>query len=104
MRSNGFKVNVQEVSNTAETRKKHGVPDRLQSCHTALVGGYVVEGHVPASDVKRLLKQKPKAVGIAVPGMPMGSPGMEGPRSEAYSVLQFHKDGSLLVFQEHKAK
>lgn len=104
MRSNGFKVNVQEVSNTAETRRKHGVPDRLQSCHTALVGDYVIEGHVPAADVKRLLKQKPKASGLAVPGMPMGSPGMEGPRSEAYSVLQFHKDGTLLVFQEHKAK
>lgn len=104
MRSNGFKVNVQDVNSTAETRRKYGVPDRLQSCHTALVNGYVIEGHVPAADVHRLLKSKPKAAGLAVPGMPMGSPGMEGPRSDAYSVLQFHQDGTLMVFKQYAAK
>ncbi len=104
MRSNGFQVKVQEVSSTVETRRKYGVPDRLQSCHTALVGGYVIEGHVPAADVQRLLKNKTKAAGLAVPGMPMGSPGMEGPRSDAYSVLQFHQDGTLMVFKQYPAK
>jgi len=104
MRSNGFQVNVQEVNSTVETRRKYGVPDRLQSCHTALVNGYVIEGHVPAADVQRLLKSKPKAAGLAVPGMPMGSPGMEGPRSDAYSVLQFHQDGTLMVYKQYPAK
>src|SRR4051794_21208914 len=77
MRAKGFKVEVTEVENTGENRRKYGVPEELASCHTAFVDGYALEGHVPAADVHRLLKTRPNAKGIAVPGMPMGSPGME---------------------------
>lgn len=90
MEDNGFSVTVHDTGNTA-ARNKLGLPQRLGSCHTALVGNYVVEGHVPAADVKKLLAQKPKALGIAVPGMPVGSPGMDGPayggRKDPYDVL-----------------
>src|SRR3954451_8978690 len=72
MRANGFKVDVTEVQDTAEYRRKYGVPEELRSCHTSLVDAYALEGHVPASDVKKLLQTRPKAKGIAVPGMPMG--------------------------------
>lgn len=102
MRASGFAVDVKDVPSTAESRKKYGVPDRLASCHTAVVNGYFVEGHVPADDVKRLLKTKPKAAGIAVPGMPIGSPGMEqGGRRDPYSVILLKADGSASVFQKH---
>ena len=101
LKTNGFNVVVNEVPNTAESRKKYGVPDSLASCHTAVVDGYAVEGHVPAADIQRLLKTRPKATGIAVPAMPMGSPGMEGPRSDPYSVILFKSDGSTSVFQKY---
>ena len=102
MKANGFTVDVKEVPSTADSRKKYGVPDKLASCHTAVVDGYAVEGHVPASDVQRLLKTRPKAIGIATPGMPMGSPGMEqGGRRDAYSVILFKGDGSTSVFQSY---
>jgi hypothetical protein len=101
LKANGFQTVVTDVPSTAEYRKKHGVPEKLQSCHTAVVGGYAVEGHVPAADIKRLLKEKPKAKGLAVPGMPLGSPGMEGPRRDAYSVFLFQTDGSASVFQQY---
>jgi hypothetical protein len=101
LRANGFTVTVKDVQSTTEYRRLNGVPDALASCHTATVGGYVVEGHVPAADIHRLLKEKPKATGIAVPGMPMGSPGMEGPRRDTYSTLLFHSDGRTSVFQKH---
>ena len=101
LRANGFDVTVNDVPSTAEYRKKYGVPDALASCHTAVVNGYTVEGHIPAADIHRLLKQRPKGKGIAVPGMPMGSPGMEGPRRQAYSVLLFQADGSTSVFEKH---
>ncbi len=101
MRANGFKVIVNEVESTAPYRNKYGVPERLQSCHTAIVRGYTLEGHVPAADVHRLLKEMPTAKGLAVPGMPMGSPGMEGPRSDAYSVLLFGVDGRVTVYRKY---
>ena len=101
MRTAGFKVTVNDVPSTAEYRQKAGVPDRLQSCHTALVGGYAIEGHIPAADILRLLKEKPQVKGIAVPGMPMGSPGMEGPRSDPYDVWAFQADGTATPFQHH---
>jgi len=104
MRASGFTVTVKDVDSTAGARKTYGVPDRLLSCHTASVGGYAIEGHVPAEDVKRLLKERPKSVGLAVPGMPMGSPGMEGPRSDAYAVLLFDKDGGLSIYRQYSAK
>jgi len=95
MEQAGFAVKVHDVGNSA-VHAKLGLPGRLGSCHTALVGGYLVEGHVPAADVLKLLKQKPKALGIAVPGMPIGSPGMDGPeyggRKDPYDVLLVAKN------------
>jgi hypothetical protein len=101
LKTNGFTVTVRDVPSTAEYRRLNGVPDSLGSCHTATVGGYIIEGHVPAADIHRLLKEKPKATGLAVPGMPMGSPGMEGPRKDSYSTLLFHSNGRTSVFQRH---
>lgn len=86
MRDHGFTVNTHDVGNK-EIRKKSGISNTLGSCHTALVNGYAIEGHVPAPDILRLLKEKPKAVGLAVPDMPHGTPGMEGARSDPYNVL-----------------
>ena len=78
-----------------------GMPDRLGSCHTAKVAGYVVEGHVPAADIERLIKEKPKALGLAVPSMPPGSPGMESPRPVPYGTLLVTQDGSTSVYAKH---
>ena len=107
MQANGFKVTVHDTGNNAE-RARLGLPQKLGSCHTALVGGYVVEGHVPASDVRALLQQKPKALGIAVPGMPVGSPGMDGAvygdRRDPYDVLLVAHDGSTRVFKSYNKK
>ncbi len=86
MREHGFTVKTHDVGNK-EIRKKSGISESLGSCHTALVNGYAIEGHVPAPDILRLLKEKPKAVGLAVPDMPHGTPGMEGARSDPYNVL-----------------
>jgi hypothetical protein len=95
MEQAGFAVKVHDVGNNA-VRAQLGLPTRLGSCHTALVGGYVVEGHVPAADIHKLLKDKPKALGITVPGMPVGSPGMDGPeyggRKDPYDVLLVTKN------------
>ncbi len=95
MKKSGFDVKVHEVGNTA-VRAKLGLPAQYGSCHTALVGGYVVEGHVPAADVRKLLQEKPKALGITAPGMPIGSPGMDGPeyggRKDPYDVLLITKN------------
>jgi hypothetical protein len=105
LRKNGFQVVVKEVESTDEYAKKFGDPDTLRSCHTALVDGYTIEGHVPATEIQRLLKERPKAKGLAVPGMPMGSPGMEaGGRSSKYAVLLFQADGKTSVFREYPAK
>ena len=103
MEKSGFKVSVIETEDLNPIKLKLGVPAGLGSCHTAKVGDYFVEGHVPASDVKRLLKEKPDVLGISVPGMPMGSPGMEVPSGEtqAYTVTQVNKDGSLSIFSSH---
>ena len=101
MEANGFKIAVRDQGNTA-ARKKAGIPLALGSCHTALVGGYAIEGHVPAADVRRLLKEKPDAIGLAVPGMPIGSPGMEqdGQR-DRYDVLLVARDGKTRIFSTH---
>ena len=101
LRANGFEPVVNDVPSTAEYRQKFGVPDSLMSCHTAVVNGYAIEGHIPAADIHRLLKEKPKAKGIAVPGMPIGSPGMEGSRRDAYAVYLFDGAGKTTVFQKH---
>ncbi|MDK2797239.1 MAG: hypothetical protein PWQ19_789 [Tepidiphilus sp.] len=101
MQANGFQVQTFEVGNS-EVRSRLGMPMRYGSCHTAVVQGYVIEGHVPAADVKRLLAEKPNALGLAVPGMPIGSPGMDGVayggRRDAYKVLLVGKDGAAQVF------
>lgn len=103
-RANGFKVTVHDVASTAPYRAKFGVPERLLSCHTGVVGGYAIEGHVPAREILRLLRERPRAKGLAVPGMPMGSPGMEGPTSDAYSVLLFEESGHTTVFQKYPSR
>ena len=98
-RTHGFKVVARDIADVAPTKRAHGVPEALYSCHTALVGGYVIEGHVPADLVQKLLKERPKGVaGLAVPGMPMGSPGMEGPIKQKYDVLTFDKSGRTAVY------
>ncbi len=93
LRENGFSVQVHDQRDVNSIKTELGVPPRLRSCHTAMVGGYVVEGHVPAREIQRLLKEKPQIKGLAVPGMPMGSPGMEGPFQVAYDVLAFQSSG-----------
>lgn len=97
----GFRVDAKDTSEMAEIKRTLGVPDDLTSCHTGVVNGYVIEGHVPAADIARLLRQKPKVVGLAVPGMPMGSPGMEGPRTDRYKVLSFDKAGKTRTFASY---
>jgi hypothetical protein len=105
LRANGFTANVTDVPSTAEYRRKFGVPEKLQSCHTALVSGYAIEGHVPAADIHRLLKQRSKLKGLAVPAMPIGSPGMEqGDRRDPYSVLSFDSTGKVSEFQKYSAR
>jgi hypothetical protein len=103
LKRNSFEVTVQEVqgSELQELKQKYRVPSDLQSCHTAVVDGYVIEGHVPAAQIQRILKERPKAIGLAVPGMPIGSPGMEGARSEKYSVLLFDSAGQSTVYREY---
>jgi hypothetical protein len=101
LKANGFTTTVKDVRSTAEFRREAGVPDNLQSCHTAIVEGYAIEGHVPAADIHRLLKTRPKAKGLAVPGMPLGSPGMEANRRDPYSVLLFQTDGRVSVFAKY---
>ena len=101
LQANGFAPVVRDVPSTAPYQEKYGVPARLRSCHTAVVKGYTVEGHVPAADIKRLLKNRPTAKGLAAPGMPLGSPGMEAARHDAYSVLLFTADGLVTEYQKY---
>lgn len=108
LETNGFRVKVHDVGNAA-ARARLKVPMKLGSCHTALVGRYAIEGHVPAADIRRLLKERPDSVGLAVPGMPIGSPGMDSPvydnRQDPYDVLLIAHDGSTQVFSSYfKAK
>jgi hypothetical protein len=100
LRSHGFPVIERNESDLAPFKRKNGVPLALGSCHTALVDGYVIEGHVPADLIDRLLRERPKIVGLAVPGMPVGSPGMESPgmKPERYQVLTFDRSGRTTVF------
>ncbi|MCU7856556.1 MAG: DUF411 domain-containing protein [Candidatus Thiodiazotropha sp. (ex Lucinoma annulata)] len=101
LQKNGFSVEMHDRKNMQLVKKSLGVPSHLQSCHTALVGDYIVEGHVPADDITRLLKEKPAVKGVTVPGMPMGSPGMEGPRKDKYDVLTFEKNGKTRVYSSY---
>jgi hypothetical protein len=101
MRQNGFHVTTHDVADVSAQRRKLGMPDRLGSCHSAKVGGYAIEGHVPAADIRRLLKEKPNALGLAVPSMPPGSPGMESSRPIPYDTLLVARDGTTRVFASH---
>jgi hypothetical protein len=107
LEKNGFSVKVHESGNDA-ARRRLGLPGMYGSCHTGLIGGYVVEGHVPVREIRRLLKEKPDAVGIAVPAMPVGSPGMDGPafgkRFDPYDVVLVARDGSARVYQTYRSK
>jgi hypothetical protein len=104
LQANGFRTVVYETGNTA-MRGRLGIAAKYGSCHTARVGGYAIEGHVPAADIRRLLKERPQAIGLAVPGMPVGSPGMDGAeykgRKDPYNVLLIAADGSASIYQPH---
>lgn len=104
MEKSGFRVQTFETGNTA-IRNRLGMPQQYGSCHTALVDGYVIEGHVPASDIMQLLKDRPPARGLSVPGMPVGSPGMDGPayggRKDPYDVLLVERDGTSKIFKHY---
>ncbi len=104
LQADGFQVQTFDTGNTA-VRKRLGLPDKYGSCHTGLIGGYVIEGHVNAPAIRRLLAEKPQAIGLAVPGMPVGSPGMDsavhGGRRDPYDVVLVRRDGSSSVYQHH---
>ena len=105
LEANGFKVKVNDTGNEA-IRKRLGVDAKYGSCHTALIGGYAIEGHVPAREIVRLLKEKPSAVGLSVPGMPVGSPGMDGKiygsRRDPYNVMLLAKNGGATVYRRYQ--
>ncbi len=98
LQENDYTVEVKNRNDVSTIKKELGVPSNLQSCHTAKVDGYVVEGHVPADLIAKLQREKPQIKGLAVPGMPMGSPGMEGPHKDAYNVISFDADGKTKVY------
>jgi len=101
MQRAGFELEIVEIEDLAPIKARLRVPQILEACHTAVVGGYVIEGHVPATDVERLLRERPKAMGLAVPGMPIGSPGMEQDgRREPFETILFSRQG-LYVFAHH---
>jgi hypothetical protein len=106
LEKSGFSVRVFESGNEA-MRAQLGMPAKLGSCHTARIGGYVIEGHVPVREIRRLLREQPKAIGLTVPGMVVGSPGMDGPaykgRKDPYSVLLVHVNGESSIFQKYDA-
>lgn len=102
LQASGFPVKVTEVEDTTVARQRLGMPDRLGGCHSASVAGYALEGHVPATEVKRLLAQRPQAIGLAVPGMPVGSPGMEvGSRQDPYAVFLVDRQGRESVYARY---
>jgi hypothetical protein len=101
MRDNGFEVKATDVADIGAVKRQHGVPASAASCHTGLVNGYIVEGHVPADAVLKVLKEKPAIAGLAVPGMPLGSPGMEVPggQKDPYAIVSFDKAGKTTVYE-----
>jgi len=102
LEKNGFKVIAKDVKDVTPYKIKGGLTPKLASCHTGFVNGYTIEGHVPATDIKRLLKEKPAVRGLSVPAMPIGTPGMEmGSRKDPYNVISFDKDGKTKVFSKH---
>ncbi len=101
MEANGFSVEVREQRDLRPIKRELGIGPALQSCHTGVIDGYLIEGHVPAADIRRLLAERPAGRGLAVPGMPVGSPGMEGPRPQPYAVVAFDNDGNTTTFSRH---
>lgn len=101
LRQNGFAVATRNVNDVPATRQQLGMPDQYGSCHTAKIGNYVIEGHVPAADIRRLLTEKPKALGLAVPSMPPGSPGMDSDRPVPYQIFLVQADGSARPYARH---
>ncbi len=101
VRASGLTPTTTNLDDMTPVKTKYHVPPALQSCHTAIIGGYVIEGHVPAADIKRLLEVRPAIAGLAVPGMVSGSPGMEGPNPRPYDVVAFDKQGKTRVFATH---
>lgn len=102
VKRHGFTVKDIQEADMDTLKRRLGVPEKLKSCHTGVVGGYLIEGHVPAGDIKQLLKTKPKLAGIAVPGMPVGTPGMEmGSRKDAFAVMGFSKEGQTSIFSDY---
>ena len=102
MEENGFQIKAVDVLEMNIVKEKYGINRELASCHTAVIEGYVIEGHVPAFDVKRLLSEKPEVLGLSVPGMPVGTPGMEmGDRVDRYSVIAIGKDGDAEIFNQY---
>lgn len=102
LKANGFAVRSHDTADVAQHKQRLGIPAEYGSCHTAQIGGYVIEGHVPARDIKRLLKEKPQARGLTVPGMPVGSPGMEqGGHKDAYDVILLDKRGAPRVYSRY---
>ena len=101
LQANGFRVSMTNVADMNVVKRHEGVPAHALSCHTARVEGYIVEGHVPADDIRRLLRERPAVKGIAAPGMPVGSPGMESPNPEPYTVYSFDENGKRAVFSRH---
>lgn len=99
LQQSGFAVEVHDTADVQPVKARYGLPGNLASCHTALVGGYVVEGHVPADVIRRLLRERPQVAGVAIPGMPMGSPGMEGPYKDDYDVVSFTRGGATEVYE-----
>lgn len=100
LQASGFRVRTHEVADVTPIRRRYGVPDALASCHTAVVAGYAIEGHVPAGDIKRLLREKGKVIGLSVPGMVVGSPGMEQGPPQSYATIAFDGHGSS-VYARH---
>ena len=100
MKAAGFNVTAIDTSDVGSVKQKYNIGASLQSCHTAIVGDYAIEGHVPADEIKKLLEEKPTIAGLAVPGMPMGSPGMEGATRERYDVLTFDRAGRTTVYAQ----
>ena len=101
LEAGGLAVEAIDTQDMARIKTENGVSDGLASCHTALVDGYVIEGHVPVEDVLRLLEERPDVAGLAVPKMPIGSPGMEGPNPEPYEVIAFTEEGSAYTYASH---
>jgi len=104
MRDNGYTVRVNDVNDLTAVKNKYQVPASLQSCHTAIVDGYIIEGHVPVAEIERLLSERPDVTGLAVPGMPVGSPGMEvaGANNQPYDVIAFDSSGNMEVYSSYQ--